>query len=113
MVPELVRAYNEHNPASTIKQVTNLRTLCEMMNDVASSKTTCSKVRTLLHTVLTVLSLHLQVKVPFASFENLKVNYDTTEIESCYAFAHIQDKLDLLSISTKVNDRRKSFFGSY
>ncbi|MCG8626103.1 MAG: hypothetical protein MJE68_29410, partial [Proteobacteria bacterium] len=54
MVPELVRTFNERNPASSIKQVTNLRTLCEMMNDVNSSKTMFSEVRALLHTVLTV-----------------------------------------------------------
>ena len=35
-VPELVRAYNERNSASTIKQVTNLRTLCEMMMSPAA-----------------------------------------------------------------------------
>ena len=54
MIPELVRAYNERNPSTIIRQVTNLRTLCEMMNNVTSSKTMFSEVCTLLHTVLTI-----------------------------------------------------------
>ena len=54
MVSELVSANNERNPACTIKQITNLRTLCEVMNNVTSSKTMFSEVCTVLHTALTI-----------------------------------------------------------
>ena len=35
MLPELIRTFNEKNPAIAVK---NLRTLCEVMSDVSSSK---------------------------------------------------------------------------
>lgn len=33
MLPDLVCTYNEQNPVTAIKQLTNLRTLCDIMND--------------------------------------------------------------------------------
>ena len=58
MIPELVRTYNEPNSTSTTMQVTNLRTLCEMMNNVTSRKIIFSEVCTLLHRVLTAPGHH-------------------------------------------------------
>ena len=58
MIPELVRTYNEPNSTSTTMQVTNLRTLCEMMNNVTSRKTMFREVCTLLHRVLTAPGHH-------------------------------------------------------
>ena len=91
IVPELVRAYNERNPASTIKQVTNLRTLCEMMNDVASSKTMFSEVRTLLHTVLTVPVTTSMAECTFSTLRGLKtLRLTMTQPRMNHAFAYIQ-----------------------
>ena len=44
MLPDLVRTYNEQNPATRIKEVTKLSTLCQIMNDVCSSKSLFSEI---------------------------------------------------------------------
>ena len=119
----LVRAYNERNPATIIRQVTNLRTLCEMMNNVTSSKTTFSEVRTLLHTVLTVPVTTSTAERTFSILRRLKTFLRSTmtqprlnHIMLLHLYKERTDKLNLLSIATKfvtVNDRRKAFFGNY
>lgn len=72
MIPELVRAYNERNPATVIRQYTTLKTLCEVMNDVTSSKTTFSEVCTCLHTVFTVPVTTSTAKQTFANLASSK-----------------------------------------
>jgi len=54
MLPDLIRTYNEQNPITSIKQVTILTTLSDVMNAVEASKTLFSKVRTLLQIVHTI-----------------------------------------------------------
>jgi hypothetical protein len=122
MVPELVRTFNERNPAST-KQVTNLRTLCAMMNDVNSSKSMFSEVRTLLHTVLTVPVTTSTAERTFSILRRLKTFLRSTmtqprlnHVMLLHIYKETTDKLNVISIATKfiaVNDRRKAFFESY
>ena len=48
MLPDLLLAYNDKNPQTVIKKVTNLRTVCEIFNDITYSKTMFSEVFELL-----------------------------------------------------------------
>ena len=48
MLPELIRTFNEKNSATAVKKVTNLRTLCEVMSDVSSSKSLLCEIFSLL-----------------------------------------------------------------
>lgn len=48
MLPDLVWTYNEQNPATQIKEISKLSTLCQIMNDVCSSKSLLSEISTLL-----------------------------------------------------------------
>ena len=54
MLPDLVRTYNEQNPATCIKEITKLSTLCQIMNDVCSSKSLFSEIFTLLQVAHTI-----------------------------------------------------------
>ena len=54
MLPELIRTFNEKNPAIAVKKVTNLRTLCEVMSNVSSSKNLLCEVFNLLRIALTI-----------------------------------------------------------
>ena len=51
MLPDLVRTCNERNPAVAIKEVTNIMTLCGVMNDM---KSMFSEVCMLLRILLTI-----------------------------------------------------------
>ena len=54
MVPDLLLAYNDKNPQTAIKKVTNPRTVSEIFNDITYSKTMFSEVFKLLHIILTI-----------------------------------------------------------
>ncbi len=54
MLPDLLKTLNQENPAQTIKSVTSLRTLCDVMNAIGSSKIMFSEVRQLLHILLII-----------------------------------------------------------
>ena len=82
MVPELVRTFNERNPASAMKQVTNLRTPCKSDDDVNRSKTMFSDVHALLHTVLTVPVTTATAERTISTLrglKTLKVEYDSQD----------------------------------
>lgn len=44
VLPDLIRTYIEKNVVTSIKRVTNLRTLCGVMSDVSSSKSSLCEV---------------------------------------------------------------------
>ena len=44
MLPDLVWTYNEQNPATRMKEITKLSTLCQIMNDVCSSNSLFSEI---------------------------------------------------------------------
>ena len=56
MLSDLVQTYNEQNPATQIKEipVTKLSTLCQIINDVCSSKSLFSEISTLLQNANTI-----------------------------------------------------------
>ena len=123
MLPDLVRTYNERNPVTAIKKVTTLRTLCEIMNDVTSSKTMFSEVLTLLHIVLTIPVTSATAERAFSALRRLKTFLRSSmsqvrlnHVMLLHIYKERTDKLRLLDVANcfiSVNDWRKSFFGSF
>jgi len=72
MLPDLVHTYNERNPATPIKQVTSLRTLCDIINDVSSSKVMFSEVFRILRLVLTIPVTSATAERTFSVLRRLK-----------------------------------------
>ena len=69
MLPDLLKTYNEKNPSVRICKVTNLRTICEVMNDVSSSKSIFSEVFKLLKIALTIpVTIQQQLSEPFPHY---------------------------------------------
>ena len=123
MLPDLIGTYNERNPATAIKQVTNLRTLCEIMNDVTSSKIMFREVFYLLRILLTIPVTTSTAERTFSSLRRLKNFLRSTMSQprlNHIILLHIHkdktDNLDMLHIAKEfisVNDRRKLHFGSF
>ena len=78
MLPDLLRVYNEKNPQTSIKKDTNLRTLCDVMNDVSCSKTMFSEVFKLLHIVLTIPVTTATAEKSFSTLHRLKTFLQST-----------------------------------
>ena len=120
MLPDLVRNYNERNPVTAIKKVSTLRTLCEIMNDVTSSKTMFSEVLTLLRIVLTIPVTSATAERAFSALRRLKtfLRSSMSQVRLNHVMLlHIHkertDKLRLLDVANcfiSVNDRRKFFW---
>ena len=94
MLPELIRTYTEKNPATPIKKVTNLRTLCDIMTDVSSSKSLLCEVYNLLHIALTIPVTSATAERCFSALRRLKTFFtlinDAVKVESCDAVTHSQ-----------------------
>ncbi len=54
MLPDLLKTFNLENPTQVIKSVTSLRTVCDLMNMIGSSKIMFSEIYQLLHILLTI-----------------------------------------------------------
>ena len=123
MLPDLVRTYNERNPQIAIKEVTNIRTLCEVMNDMASSKCMFSEVCMLLRILLTIPVTTSTAERTFSTLRRLKTFLRSTMTQNrlnhvmlLHIYKEKTDKIDLTKVATKfvsVNDRRRTFFGCY
>ena len=72
MLPDLIQTYNEKYPATTVKHVTHLRTLCEAMNDSTASRSMFSEVFRLLRIVLTIPVTIATTKRKFSAIRQLK-----------------------------------------
>ena len=72
MLPDLVHAFNENNPATAIKEVTTLRTLCHIINGMPSSKAMFTEVFTLLRLVLTIPVTTATAERTFSTLRRLK-----------------------------------------
>ena len=123
MLPDLVRAFNENNPATAIKEVTTLRTLCDIMNGMPSSKVMFSEVFTLLRLVLTIPVTTATAERTFSTLRRLKNFLRSSMAQprlNHTVLLHIHkertDSLDLLEIAksfVSVNDRRRFYFGNF
>jgi len=123
MLTELIRTYNEKNPATPIKKVTNLRTLCDIMTDVSSSKSLLCEVYNLLHIVLTIPVTSATAERCFSALRRLKnvLRSSVTQSRSNHVMLlHIHkkrtDSIDLNAVAKEfasINERRRTFFGQF
>ena len=119
MLPELIRTYNEKNASTSIKKVTNLRTLCEVMCDVPSSKTLLCEVFNLLHIAITIPVTSATAKRTFSTLRRLKTFLQSSMSQqrlNHVMLLHIHkertDNINLTVIAkefTAVNERRRTF----
>ena len=119
MLPDLLRVYNEKNPHTSIKKVTNLRTLCDVMNDVSCSKTMFSEVFKLLRIVLTIPVTTATAERGFSTLCHLKTFLWSTMSQprlNHIMMLHIHksktDTLETVDIAKEFvsfNDQRKEF----
>ena len=82
MLPDLLLAYNDKNPQTVIKKVTNLRTVCEIFNDITYSKTMFSEVFKLLRLTLTI---------PVTTATAEKILFYFTPFEDIFTFYNESD----------------------
>lgn len=123
MLPDLLRVYNEKNPQTVIKKVTNLRTLCDVMNDVSCSKVMFSEIFKLLRIVLTIPVTTATAERSFSTLRRLKTFLRSTMSQPRLNYVmmlHIHkdktDQLKSIDIAKEFisfNDQRKTFFGNY
>ena len=64
--------YNENNPTTPVKEITNLRTLCEIFNNLSFSKKLLSEVCKLLRILLTVPVTTATAERTFSVLRRLK-----------------------------------------
>ena len=123
MLPDLVRAFNENNPATAIKNVTTLRTLCDIINGMPSSKAMFTEVLTLLWLVLTIRVITATAERTFSTLRRLKTFLRSSMSQprlNHTMLLHIHkewtDELDLVERAKNfiaVNDRRRLYFGNF
>ena len=117
MLSELIRTYNEKNPATPIKKVTNLRTLCDIMADVSSSKSLLCEVYNLLHIALTIPVTSATAERCFSALKIFLHSSMTQSRLNHVMLLHIHkertDSIDLNAVakeSVSINERRHTFF---
>ena len=123
MLPDLVRTYNEQNPATRIKEVTKLSTLCQIMNDVCSSKSLFSEISTLLQIAHTIPVTSATAERTFSALRQVKSFLRSTmsqeRLNHCmtlHIYKEKTDEIDLTKVAQEfiaANDRRKTFFGTF
>ena len=123
MLADLKRMYNENNPTTPLKEVTSLRTLCEIMNNLSFSKKLFSKVYKLLKILLTVPVTTATAERTFSVLHRVKTFLRSTMGQprlNHVLLLHIHrertDNIDLFEIAkdfVSVNERRKNYFGSF
>ena len=118
MLPDLFKAYNTANQPTAIHEVTNLNTLCQVMNDVNSSKVMFKEVFTLLKIFLTIPVTTANAERTFSALRRLKTYLQSTMSQPRLNHIHKEkmDSLDLVQVARdfiSVNDRRALHFGHF
>ena len=119
MLPDVLKTYNEKNPVVAVKKVTNLRTLCDIMNEISSAKSLFSEVFTLLRVVLIIPVTTATAERTFSCLRRLKTylrsTMSQTRLNHCMLL-HVHkertDKLDILQVASEfvsANERRQVF----
>ncbi len=72
MLPDLLKTFNLENPTQVIKSVTSLRTVCDLMNMIGSSKVMFSEIYQLLHILLTIPVTSATAERTFSAMRRLK-----------------------------------------
>ena len=122
MLPDLLNTFNLSNPSQVIKSVTKLRTLCDIMNSIESSKTMLGEVCQLLHIILTIPVSSSTAEHTFSAMRRLKTFLRSSMSQTLLndvMLLHIhKDKVDRIELTDiarqfiQTNERRKKFFGT-
>ena len=123
MFPDLLKAYNTAHQPTAIHNVTNLNTLCQVMNDVNSSKVMFKEVFTLHKIFLTIPVTTANAERTFSALRRLKTYLRSTMSQprlNHVMLLHIHkertDSLDLVQVARdfiSVNNRRALHFGHF
>ena len=123
MLPDLIRTRNTKNPNTVpVKKVTNVRTICEIMNDVGIGKEILSEVFRLLQIFFTLPVTTATAERTFSALRRLKTFLRSTMSQPrlnhtmlLYIHKDRTDTINDISIAKQFimeNDRRRSFFGN-
>ena len=123
MLPDLIRTQNQKLTSSPpIKKVTNLRTICDVINEVSLSKDMFSEVVCLLKIFYTIPVTTFTAERTFSALRRLKTFLRSTMTQprlnhAMILYVHKQrtNKVNVTSIARSfimTNDRRRLYFGS-
>ena len=119
MLPDLLRTYNENNRSTSIRKVTNLRTLGEIMLNIHSSQTLLCEVSHLLSITKIIPVTSATAERTFSALCHLKNFLRSTMTQPCLnsvMLLHIHkdktDDIDLFAVAKEfisVNERRRNY----
>ena len=123
MLPDLIRTRNmKLSNDIPIRKVTNVRTLCEVMNEVPMSKGMFSEVLRLIKIFYTIPVTTATAERTFSALRRLKTYLRATMSQQrlnhtmlLYVHKDRTDKIDIVNIARsfiKENDRRRNYFGN-
>ena len=123
MLPDLIRTRNmKLTNDIPIRKVTNVRTLCEVMNEVPMSKGMFSEVLRLIKIFYTIPVTTATAERTFSALRRLKTYLRATMSQQrlnhtmlLYVHKDRTDKIDIVNIARsfiKENDRRRNYFGN-
>lgn len=121
MIPELLGRHKELT-GHTIKQVTNIRTLCEILNANPGAKRMYTELHTLLKLYLTIPITTATAERTFSTMRRLKTYLRSIMTQErlnhvliMHSYKFKVNSLDLSQIASSfisVNDRRPMYFGN-
>ena len=123
MLPDLIRTRNmKLSNDIPIRKVTNVRTLCEVMNEVPMSKGMFSEVLRLIKIFYTIPVTTATAERTISALRRLKTYLRATMSQQrlnhtmlLYVHKDRTDKIDIVNIARsfiKENDRRRNYFGN-
>ena len=123
MLPDLIKSRNQQVSNSPIKEVTNVKTIATMMNELPVCKTMFSEISRLLQIFFTIPVTTSTAERTFSLLRRLKTFLRSTmtqprlnNLMMLYVHREKTSKLDMNGIAetfVNVNDRRRQYFGSF
>ena len=121
MIPELL-VWHKELTGHTIKQVTNIRTLCDILNANPGAKRMYTELHTLLKLYLTIPITTATAERTFSTMRQLKTYLQSIMTQErlnhvliMHSYKFKVNSLDLSQIASSfisVNDRRRMYFGN-
>ena len=121
MLPDLLRTYNQNNPSTPLERVTSLRTLCDILCGISSSRSFLNEVSCLLNIALTIPVSSATAERTFSCLRHLKTflrsSMTQTRLNHLMLLHIHKDRTDALDFMLVlkdficVNERRMSYFG--
>ena len=121
MLPDIIRSYVE-STGSPIKMVTNIRTVCQAMNEVSGTKLLCSELHRFLKLFLTIPVTTASSERTFSAMRRLKtyLRFSMTQerlnhILLLHCHKSGTDKIDIHQIASSfisANEQRQHYFGT-